>query len=75
LEEPVRAAVLEYLITAETLSHDEAPLNTLAVAERLNFNRKTLKKYGLDKEITAAAERQTRNGKLSGKKNRATVPG
>lgn len=67
LEEGVRKAVREYLLTAETLSSDQAPLNTLAVAKLLNFDRKTLKKYGLDREIAAAAGRQARNGKLSPK--------
>ncbi len=67
LEQDVRKAVREYLLVAETQSAEEAPLNTLAVAQQLNFNRKTLKKYRLDEEIAAAAERQTRNGKLSPK--------
>lgn len=67
LKHEVRQAVREYLRMAETLSSEEAPLNALAVAERLNFNRKTLKKYGLDAEIASAAERQSRNGELSPK--------
>jgi len=67
LEERVRAAVREYLTSAETLSSEEAPLNTSAVAQRLRFNRKTLKKYRLDAEIAEAAERQARHGKLSPK--------
>jgi hypothetical protein len=67
LEHEVRQAVREYLHMAETLSSEEAPLNALAVAERLNFNRKTLKKYGLDADIASAAERQSRNGELSPK--------
>jgi hypothetical protein len=67
LEEHVRKAVRDYLLAAETLSPAEAPLSTLAVAKHLNFNRKTLKKYRLDAEIAAAAERQARNGKLSPK--------
>jgi hypothetical protein len=67
LEEDVRVAVREYLLVAETLSAVEAPLTTLAVANRLNFNRKTLKKYGLDQEIVAAAKCQARNSKLSPK--------
>jgi hypothetical protein len=65
LEENVRKAVREYLLTAETQSSQHAPLNTLAVAKLLNFDRKTLKKYGLDREIEVAARRQACNGKLS----------
>jgi hypothetical protein len=67
LEKDVRKAVREYLLTAETQSSEQAPLNTFAVAKLLDFDRKTLKKYGMDKEISAAAERQARNGKLSPK--------
>lgn len=32
-------------------SPEEAPLNVLAVAYQTDFNRKTLKKYGLDVEL------------------------
>ncbi|MGA1981111.1 MAG: hypothetical protein ABSG84_01450 [Acidobacteriaceae bacterium] len=63
----MRKAVREYLLTAEAQSPEQAPLNTLAVAKLLSFDRKTLKKYGLDRDIAAAAERQARNGKLSPK--------
>jgi hypothetical protein len=65
LEEDVRKAVREYPLLAENLSAEEAPLNTLAVAELLNFDRKTLKKYHLDEEIAAAAERQAVRAKPS----------
>lgn len=65
LEDPVRKAVQAYLLTAETLSPEEAPLNTFSVARQLGFNRKTLKKYGLDLEIAEAVRRQVQNGKLS----------
>lgn len=67
LQEKVRAAVQEYLTSAETLSSEEAPLNVSAVAQHLGFNRKTLKKYGLDREIAEAAERQASHGRLSPK--------
>lgn len=67
LEETVRKAVREYLLAAECLSSAEAPLTTVAVARHLGFNRKTLKKYELDVEISEAAKRQERNGKLSPK--------
>jgi hypothetical protein len=67
LEKDVRKAIREYLLLAENLSAEEAPLNTLAVAEQVNFDRKTLKKYHLDEEIAAAAERQARNGRPSPK--------
>lgn len=67
LEDKIRKAVSEDILVAEMCSAEEAPLNTLAVAERLGFNRKTLKKYHLDEEIAAAAKRQARIGKLSSK--------
>jgi hypothetical protein len=65
LEENVRKAVREYLLVAQNTSPDEAPLSTLAVARQLNFDRKTLKKYGLNEEIATAAERQAHNWTLS----------
>ena len=67
LEECVRKAVREDLLIAEQLSAEEAPLNTLAVAERINFDRKTLKKYHLDEDIAAAAKRQASHGNPSPK--------
>jgi hypothetical protein len=65
LEVNVHKAVREYLLVAQNTSPDEAPLSTLAVARRLNFDRKTLRKYGLDAEIATAAECQARNWGLS----------
>jgi hypothetical protein len=69
LVEKAREAVRSYLLTAEMLSPEEAPLNTLSVAHALGSNRKTLKKYGLDVEIARASERQShrviRNGVLT----------
>jgi len=67
LEQNVRKAVREYLLLAENTSPDEARLSTVAVARQLNFDRKTLKKYGLDEEISTAAQRQSRNCALSRK--------
>jgi hypothetical protein len=64
LEQKVRAALRSYLLTTEMLSPEDAPLDTLSVARRLGFNRKTIKKYGLDVEISRASERQARNGKM-----------
>jgi hypothetical protein len=46
------------------------PLNTVAVARHLGFNRKTLKKYGLDSEIAQAAARRERDGTLSPNKSK-----
>ncbi len=65
IEDKVRKAVQHYLLTAETLSPQEAPLNVVAVSKRLGFNRKTLVRYGLDSIIRDASDRQARNGKLS----------
>ena len=65
LEHTVRSAVDAYIAAALTMSAKEAPLNVLAVAHQTGFDRKTLKKYGLDVEITSAAKRQARNGKSS----------
>jgi hypothetical protein len=68
LEQRVRDAVRDYLSAAVARSADDSPLNTLAVATRLGFDRKTLKKYRLDKEIAAAAQRQSGNGQTSRRK-------
>lgn len=65
IEEQVRQAVREYLVVAVSKSPGEAPLNVLAVAKRTGFDRKTLKKYGLDVDIAVAAKQQSRGGKLS----------
>jgi hypothetical protein len=46
-------------------SAEEAPLNVLAVAKRTGFDRKTLKKYGLDIEVATAAKQQRQAVKLS----------
>jgi hypothetical protein len=65
IEHQVRQAVDTYISAALTKSAEEAPLNVLAVAHQTGFDRKTLKKYGLDVGITAAAKRQVGNGKAS----------
>ena len=65
VEEKVRLAVREYLVDAVKRSRSEAPLNVFAVAESTGFNRKTLKKYGLDVEIAVAAKNQAKGGKIS----------
>ena len=65
----MRDAVRRYLLVAETQCAAEAPLNTLVVARRVGFNRKTLKKYGLDAEIARAFEKQQRNGNVSARES------
>ena len=65
IEHQVRQAVDTYIAAALIKSAEEAPLNVLAVSHQTGFNRKTLKKYGLDVEIASAAKRQARNGKAS----------
>lgn len=64
-EEKVRQSVREYLAIAVREPAEDAPLNTFAVARRLGINRKTLKKYRLDQDIAAAAERQAGAPKVS----------
>jgi hypothetical protein len=65
MEEEVRDAVRVYLATAVAKSPEDAPLHVLAVAKQTGFDRKTLKKYGLDMEIAAAAEEQAKGSELS----------
>jgi hypothetical protein len=65
VEDNVRRAVKDYLATAVSMSAEEAPLNVLAVAKQIGFDRKTLKKYSLDIEIGAAAKQQSQSGRLS----------
>jgi hypothetical protein len=57
--------VRNYLAAAVTKPAEEAPLNVLAVAKEIGFDRKTLKKYRLDIEIGAAAKQQSQSGRLS----------
>lgn len=63
LDAKVREAVRNYLQIGLTLPREQAPLNIRAVAHQLGFNRKTLKKYGLDAEIASTSKRQESNGK------------
>ena len=65
VEANVRRAVRDYLAAAMIKSAGEAPLNVLAVARQTGFDRKTLKKYGLDIEIAAAAKQQSTPDDLS----------
>jgi hypothetical protein len=65
IREEVTKKVSEYLLVAETQPQEQAQLNTLAVAKLLNFDRKTLTKYGLDRIIVEAAERQKQNNHMS----------
>lgn len=67
IEERVRQAVRDDLAVAVSKVPCEAPLNVFAVAKRTGFDRKTLKKYGLDAEIAAAAKQQSTSGRLSPK--------
>lgn len=64
VEDHVRKEVRDYLAAAVSKSAEEAPLNVLAVAKRTGFDRKTLKKYGLDIDIGMAAKAQAKAGKL-----------
>lgn len=63
MEDEVRQVVRGYLIAAVAKTPAVAPLNVLAVAKQTGFDRKTLKKYGLDIEIAAAAEEQKKGAK------------
>ena len=65
IETRVRQAVRDYLAVAASKLPGDAPLNVLAVAKRMGFDWKTLKKYGLDVEIAAAAKQQSSGGRLS----------
>jgi hypothetical protein len=64
VEDEVRQAVRAYLAAAVTKTVEAAPLNVLAVAKQTGFDRKTLKKYGLDIDIGTAAKAQAKAGKL-----------
>lgn len=61
----MRQAVRGYIATAMATTPTVAPLNVLAVAKQTGFDRKTLKKYGLDIEIVAAAEEQKKGDRPS----------
>jgi hypothetical protein len=63
MEDQVRQAVRGYLATVVARTPAVAPLNVLAVAKQTGFDRKTLKKYGLDIEIVAAAKEQKKGAK------------
>lgn len=65
VEDEVRKAVRDYLDAAVNMSAEEAALNVLAVAKQTGFDRKTLKKYGLDIEVGRAAKQQAQAGRRS----------
>lgn len=57
----------EHLAVAEAHSSEECPLDVRGVAAALGVSPTTLYKYGFNREINAAEQRQRESGSLSGK--------
>lgn len=56
----------EHLAVAETHPPEECPLDVRGVAAALEVSPTTLYKYGFNREINAAEQRQRENGGVSG---------
>jgi hypothetical protein len=57
----------EHLAVAETHAPEESPLDVRGVAAALGVSPTTLYKYGFNREINAAEQRQRTNGHVSGR--------
>jgi hypothetical protein len=57
----------EHLAVAESHSAEESPLGVRGVAAALGVSPTTLYKYGFNREINAAEQRQRECGRISGK--------
>jgi len=57
----------DHVAVAETHAAEERPLDVRSVAAALGVSPTTLYKYGFNREINAAEQRQRQNGALSGK--------
>lgn len=65
IEDALRAKVAEFLAQAVTQSPTAQPISLRAVAAAVGHDRRVLKKYQLDREIEAAAQRQRREHRSS----------
>src|SRR5439155_1030678 len=66
LREELKGRLREHLAVAETHSPEECPLDVRSVAVALHVSPTTLYKYGLNREINTAEQRQRENMWLSG---------
>jgi len=65
LREELKGRLREHLAVAETHSPEECPLDVRSVAVALHVSPTTLYKYGLNREINTAEQRQRENMWLS----------
>jgi hypothetical protein len=66
IREELKRRLREHLALAETHPPEECPLDVRSVATALRISPTTLYKYGLNREINAAEQRQRENMWISG---------
>jgi hypothetical protein len=66
IREELKRTLRDHLALAETHPPEECPLDVRSVAAALRISRTTLYKYGLNREINEAEQRQRENMWLSG---------
>ena len=67
VREDLQRRLSEHLAVIETHPPEECPLDVRGVAAALGVSPTTLYKYGFNREINAAEQRQRENGHASGK--------
>ena len=67
VREDLSRRVREHLAVAEAHPAEECPLDVRSVAAALGVSPTTLYKYGFNREINAAEQRQRGNGHVSGR--------
>lgn len=67
MREDLLRRLRDHLAVSETHLPEERPLDVRGVAVALGVSPTTLYKYGFNREINAAEQRQQENGALSGK--------
>jgi hypothetical protein len=66
VQDTLKRRLTEHLAIAETYPPEERPLDVRSVAAVLRISPTTLYKYGLNRQINAAEQRQRENGFIAG---------
>jgi hypothetical protein len=66
VRDDLRRRLRDHIAVVETHAAEECPLDVRAVATALGVSPTTLYKYGFNREINAAEQRQRENGAISG---------
>ena len=71
VHDELKRRLMEHLAIAETYPPEERPLDVRSVAAVLRISPTTLYKYGLNRQINAAEQRQRENWVHRRRRNRA----